>query len=166
MKAFITTGTFQFLKNITKDYPEISFYFMSGDGQTLVFYEHEEKEVFSSGRAYDIVSSLRTIQDEGYVVMNHIPFREEGQPVFEYRLKENAKYMKDITGFITFLLLKPLKNDTYIVLTQWESKADFKRWKDSDSFQQAHKIDSIQSPSYQGKKPLLKTYSMINQDEF
>ena len=36
-------------------------------------------------------------------------------------------------------VLRPLSNDTYVILTMWETEQNFKDWTESRSFENAHK---------------------------
>src|SRR5690625_4718669 len=88
MKAFMTNGTLDVLKSIAKKHPDIDFYYMNSDTSSLAYYEDKARNVFSSGRAYEVLITKGEIQEEGYIVMNNIPVTDEGQPIFEDRFKQ------------------------------------------------------------------------------
>lgn len=96
-------------------------------------------QFFEEGREYEIVDSVGSLQPKGYVVMNNIPVADEGRPVFEDRFKNRAGNVENMEGFQAIRILRPVKGNTYVVLTQWRNAQDFEDWKNSQSFEQAHK---------------------------
>lgn len=167
MDAYMTNGTFDFLKKMKDDHPKINFYYMKGDSSTLVYYEsNDNKNIFTSGRAYETVVVNGELQEEGFVVMNNIPVTDEGVPILEDRFKKRQKTVDSTPGFQAFRLLRPKKGNTYVVLTQWASEDDFENWKNSDQFKKAHKDGGAGSkPAYFPDRPFITSYHMINLDE-
>ena len=45
-------------------------------------------------------------------------------------------------GFVSLEILRPADADRYVVLTHWESEADFEAWTDSEEFRDAHSRDT------------------------
>ena len=70
--------------------------------------------------------------------MNNIPVTEEGRPLLEYRFKNRAGLIESEPGFIAIRVLRPIKSDTYVILTVWQKESDFLKWTNSKSFHQAH----------------------------
>lgn len=74
-----------------------------------------------------------------YVVMNRIPVNTPYREQFEERFTNRAKEVDLMPGFIRNQLLRPVQaNDPYIVLTYWQSQADFENWVNSDAFKKGH----------------------------
>lgn len=165
MNAYMTNGTFDFLKKLRDDYPAINFYYMSGDSSTLVYYEASSKSIFSAGRSYEAIIENGDLQESGFVVMNNIPVTEEGTAVFEDRFKQRQQNVESMPGFQAFRLLRPKKGNTYVVLTQWASEDDFENWKNSDQFKKAHKDGGTKPPAYFADRPFITSYQMINLDD-
>lgn len=165
MKAYMTNGTYQFLKELTKKYPNIHFYFMNSASGSLAYYEGVGKSLFVSGREYEMVIQTGNVLDEGFVIMNNIPVTEEGMPVFENHFKERQGRIDSMPGFQAFRLLRPTKGNVYVVLTQWASKQDFERWKNSDDFAKSHKDQVVKPPAYFADRPFVTQYMMIKEDE-
>src|SRR5699024_6418806 len=139
MQAFMTNGTLELLQSIAEKNPDITFYFMNRDTTTLAYYESNEKNIFASGRAYEVLLSKGNIVQDGFVVMNNIPVTEEGRPVFEDRFRQRQNEVDTMPGFQAFRLLRPVKGNTYVVFTQWASEQDFNNWKNAEQFKKAHK---------------------------
>src|SRR5690625_6991963 len=147
MKAFMTNGTLDVLKSIAKIYQDIYFNYMNSDTISLAYNEDKARNVFSSGRAYEVLITKGEIQEEGYIVMNNIPVTDEGQPIFEDRFKQRQDEVDAMPGFQAFRLLRPLEGNTYVVFTQWASEQDFTNWKNSDQFKESHKGQATKPPA-------------------
>src|SRR5699024_9547160 len=166
MNVFMTKGTFDFLKKLPEKHTNIDFYFMRESGSTLVYYENEKKNIFASGKEYETVTTSGTLQENGYVVMNNIPVADDGMEIFEDKFKQSKQNVESMPGFQAFRLLRPKKGNTYVVMTQWGSEADFENWKNSNQFKQAHKDGGdVKPPAYFLDRPFVTKYQMIDMDE-
>ncbi|WP_405103285.1 antibiotic biosynthesis monooxygenase family protein [Oceanobacillus sp. FSL H7-0719] len=165
MKAYMTTGTIDFLKTLEEKYSGIALRLMYNSEGGLAYYEHVDKTVFQSGRAYEILTAAGEVLETGYIVMNHIPVPEESQPVFEDRFINRQHTVETMPGFQGFRLLKPKRGNTYVVLTQWASVKDFDNWKNSAEFAGAHKKQTTKPPAHFSEKPYVTTYLMYTEEE-
>ena len=165
MKAYMTNGTVDFLAKIADDHPELTFFIMTGPSSTLVYYEDNQKSIFAAGREYEILLNKGNIQEEGFVVMNHIPIADEGKPVFEQGFQRRQHAVESMPGFHAYRLLKPLKGNTYVVLTQWAREKDYNAWKNSEEFSKAHQASSVKQPAYFLEQPFASTYSMYDPEK-
>ncbi|AXI08734.1 antibiotic biosynthesis monooxygenase [Oceanobacillus zhaokaii] len=165
MKAFMTIGTIDFLLKLEGKYRDIQFYFMTNSENGAAYYENSSKNVFSAGREYEVVIETGKLKKEGFIVMNNIPVQEEEQPAFEYRFKNRKNAVDAMPGFEAFRLLRPVKGNTYVVLTQWHSSKDFDNWKNSEQFKQAHKNQSTKPAAYFPERPFVTAYQMYAEDE-
>lgn len=120
---------------------------MQGTQTSQLWHETNGKTVFQSPRKYEVIQSAGNFSDQGFIVCNNIPVSAEGRPVFEYRFKNRAMNADERPGFIAMRVLRPLSNDTYIVMTMWESESDYNRWKNSEAFQKAHTTSYTKKPS-------------------
>ncbi len=72
-------------------------------------------------------------------VSNRIYVNSEYADQFESNFQNRAGLVDNMQGFISNQLLRPVKEgEPYIVLTFWESRADFDAWVQSDAFKQGH----------------------------
>ena len=138
MNIFITYGTIDFMRKLIEKHPSETMIVMNGEGTSLLLHETNGKTVFQTPRRYEVIGSSGDLGEDGYFVFNNIPVTDEGRPVFEHRFKQRAGAIDSEPGFIAFRLLRPLDSSTYIVLTQWENQASFKKWENSAAFEQAH----------------------------
>ncbi|MYL51175.1 antibiotic biosynthesis monooxygenase [Halobacillus litoralis] len=168
MKVSMTNGTLNYLSKLSQQHPEASLFFMQDQDKTVAYYEGEDTSIFEEGRNYETVDHVGTMQSNGYVVMNNIPVSDEGRPVFEDRFKKRAGNVENREGFQAIRILRPLKGNTYVVLTQWRSEQDFEDWKNSKSFDEAHKKSGPQhqkKPSFIDGDAYITKYQMIELEE-
>ncbi|MBI2265719.1 MAG: antibiotic biosynthesis monooxygenase [Armatimonadetes bacterium] len=71
-------------------------------------------------------------------VANRIPVAEGYEAEFEKRFQSRAGLVEGMAGFIRNEVLRPIKGNSYIVLTHWESRETFEAWTKSDAFRLAH----------------------------
>lgn len=161
----MTSGTQDLMEKIVMRHHELKIHLMNSDNSILAYYEKENKNIFKAGRSYEIIVHNGDLEEEGFVVMNHIPLSEEGIPVFEYRFKNHQNDLDNEPGFIAFRLLKPTKGNTYVVLTQWVEEEDYDVWKESDNFSKAHEKQTIKPPAYFTERPFITTYKMGDEEE-
>lgn len=157
----MTTGTYDFLKRLEKKHNEINFYFMNNVNSTLAYYEGNGKSIFVAGRTYEILMKKGNINKKGYVVMNNIPVSEEGKPVFEDRFIKQQQRLDQMSGLRAFRLLKPIKGNTYIVFSQWETEENYILWKESEAFQK----QTAKPPAYFLDRPFITEYVMVKQEK-
>ncbi|BAC13121.1 hypothetical conserved protein [Oceanobacillus iheyensis HTE831] len=164
MKAYMTSGTIDYLLKIQEKYKSIDFFFIISSEGAIAFYESTDDKVFASGREYEVLKSIGNIQEHGYVIMNHIPVSEDSHATFEYRMKHSSSGIEKMPGFQAMRLLKQTDSNMYVVFTQWASKDDFNNWKESDHFKQAHKDQQAKKPGYIMERPFIITGTMYEED--
>lgn len=73
------------------------------------------------------------------VVCNRLLIHPDYAAEFEERFKTREQMVDKMEGFISFQIMRPLKeDDPYVVMTYWESMANFEGWKTSEAFRQQH----------------------------
>ncbi|HLT57089.1 MAG TPA: antibiotic biosynthesis monooxygenase [Bacillota bacterium] len=166
MKGHMTNGTIMFLKKLAEKYKNLDLFLMTGSQGALAYYEHDKKRsIFQAGRSYEIIAESGHLRNAGYVVMNHIPVAEDSKPVFEDNFKKRRQEVDQMPGFLAFRLLRPLKGNTYIVMTQWATETDFENWKKSSAFQKAHDKQAVKQPAYFAERPFATAYWMYKEKE-
>lgn len=164
MNIYMTTGTYEFLKITKEKKPNEKMFLMQSAENSLLLHETNGKTIFNSPRSFEVIDSKGEIQDEGFVVMNNIPVTDEGRPAFEYRFKNRVGLIEKEPGFIAIRVLRPIKSDTYVIFTQWESQIAFKNWQSSSSFQEAHQKPASENVDFNKKifsgSPYVTQYSI------
>lgn len=138
MFIYLTSGTADFMEKLRKKYANEHMIILHGSRNSVLLHETEGKTKFSTPRKFEVIDQIGTIEQRGYFVLNNIPVTDEGRPVFEKRFLTRASTLEKEPGFIAFRLLRPVKSDTYIVLTQWTGPHSYEVWKNSKNFKEAH----------------------------
>ena len=73
------------------------------------------------------------------VVTNRIPVAKGQEAAFEARFAGRAGLVEGRPGCRGFQLLRPVQGDAYLVMTWWDSEADFRAWTESEAFRAAHR---------------------------
>lgn len=71
-------------------------------------------------------------------VMNVVHVKEESREAFERTFLERESRVHRADGFIAFELLRRDRGGEYLVLSSWETRADFDAWLASDLFKASH----------------------------
>lgn len=137
MNVYITTGTHEFLQKLMDRHTDEKMILMQGK-DAMLLHETNGESVFESPRKYEIVDQSGELENKGYVVFNNIPVTDEGRPLFEYRFKNRAGLIEEVPGFTAIRVLRPLKSDTYVIMTLWEDERNFIAWQESEQYKKAH----------------------------
>ena len=74
-----------------------------------------------------------------YVAINVLTVPADGGATLEQRFASRQGSVDSAPGFEHFELLRPLEGTAdYLVYTRWRSEADFRAWRESQSFGQGH----------------------------
>lgn len=105
---------------------------------------------------------------KNFVAINYIRCEEHYQPRFEELFASRAKAIDRMPGFVNMQVLKPLHPEgQYLIVSHWESEANFKAWTSSPEFLEGHKrgFEDIRRAKEEGKTPPMssdfKTYEVI-----
>lgn len=87
---------------------------------------------------------------------NRIYVHAEYADQFEETFRTRAGLVDRMPGFVSNQLLRPVNpGDPYIVLTVWESRAQFETWVRSDAFRQGHaRSGSLPREAFSGPNKL------------
>jgi len=97
-----------------------------------------------------------------FVVMNRFPVNPDYAEQFETRIRNRPRHVEQQPGFIRVQLLRPSRpEEPYIVLTFWESKADFETWVKADTFTEKHAGWRTLSPDVFRGPNKVETFDLI-----
>ncbi|MED3877256.1 MULTISPECIES: antibiotic biosynthesis monooxygenase family protein [Lysinibacillus] len=169
MYIYLTSGTGDFLEQVKNKYSNEHMILIHGEGNSVLIHETEGKTVFATPRKFEVLDSVNDLEEHGFFVFNNIPVTDEGRPVFEHRFLERSRAIENEPGFVAFRLLRPIKSDTYIVMTQWHGPHSFDAWKSSKAYETAHarRDDStgIRQQNIFSAASYVTTYSAIPKEE-
>ena len=134
MKLHLTSGTPEFMKSVKDKYPQENIYILHGAGNSVLIHETTGKSVFQVPRSYEILDSKGQFAEKGYYVLHHIPLSDEGKPIFEFKFSNLSDTVENEPGFHALRVLKPLKSDTYIILTEWSGPSSYEVWQKKNDF--------------------------------
>ncbi len=160
MYIYLTSGTPEFMESLQKKYSKENMIVLYGQSNTVLLHESTKKSVFATPRKYEVVSEINSLDEHGFFVMNHIPVKSESQKLFEDRLLKRVDAIENEPGFISFRLLKPLDDETYIALSEWNGPHSFEAWKASSSYKEAfeNNTDGVDSNNIFTSAPYVKTF--------
>ncbi|MDM5187398.1 antibiotic biosynthesis monooxygenase [Bacillus sp. DX4.1] len=115
-------------------------HFIAKSNEKDMFYKENIEEGVQGSLQYDVLDAVGEFKGQaGFIVCNNISVTEEGRATFENRFQNRAGLIENEPGFQAIRVLRPLTDDTYVILTMWESEQNFKDWQESQSFERAHK---------------------------
>ncbi|MFC5464718.1 antibiotic biosynthesis monooxygenase family protein [Lederbergia graminis] len=152
MFFYITSGTYSFLEKIKEKYSKENMVLMHNLNNAQLIHETPKKSLFQSPRKYTVIDSAGEFTNKGFISCIYIPVRDEDRPVFEYRIENRAQIISREDGFLALRVLRPLKQDTYIVMSMWSNKEAYEKWIESPSFKQSqyksNATNVFSGPSY------------------
>lgn len=134
MNSYITTGTADFLMKLIKKYEEEQMALLFGSGHSLLYHETSGKTVFQVPRKYAIIESTGNIPLKGFAVLHYLPVRDEDQKIFEHELSNRPRKLDSAIGFLALRILRPIKSDTYLIISFWGDKKSYESWKNMEEF--------------------------------
>ena len=99
-----------------------------------------------------------------YIAMNRFKIVSGKESVFENLWISRDSHLKDVSGFVSFNLLKGPSEENFTLYAShsiWDSKEDFWNWTKSEEFRLAHKDAGkhkdlyIGSPDFEGFEKVL-----------
>lgn len=166
MYAFTTSGTLSFLQNLTDAHPRLACFFMNSGNSWLVYYEQEKKKgIFVSGRTYSILHTYGKLEKSGFVTMEHIPVTDDGVDVFKERFQQISSLLEKRKGVQAMRLLKQLKKQEYVVLTQWVTERYETDWRRSPAFEKNDVKKMARLSAYFAARPFTNSYTMLKEEK-
>lgn len=150
------------MESIQEKYSKEEIFLLHGKGNSLLVHETEKKTVFQVPRKFEIVESSGKFAHNGYFVLHNIPISDEGKPVFEYLYTNLTSTLEKEPGFIALRVLKPIKSDVYIILTEWTGPNSFDVWQKSADINFDKLADK---QNFFTSAPYISTYTSIESDE-
>ncbi|MGM9950453.1 MAG: antibiotic biosynthesis monooxygenase family protein [Lysinibacillus sp.] len=149
MNFYLTSGTPEYMERMVNKYGKEGMILLHGGGNSVVMHESPKKSVFATPRRFEVIDGSGTFEQRGFFAMQNVPVMDEARPVFEERLIKAIAHLKNDASLIAYRVLRPIKADVYVVVTQWAGPASFDIWTKSGHFQGglASLLDSSSSPT-------------------
>lgn len=167
-KMYITTGTLEYLHSVKEKYANENMVLLEGGDYAVLLHETDGETVFQEPRHYEVLDAVGELGG-AFAVFNNIPVTDEGRPLFEYRFSQRARLIEKEPGFVAIRVLRPLSNDTYIIMTFWEGKEHFQNWQRSKAYEKAHERREAakqeeQQPTIFPRPSYVTTYTVIREN--
>ncbi|KGR82855.1 antibiotic biosynthesis monooxygenase family protein [Lysinibacillus odysseyi] len=149
MNFYLTSGTPDFMERLVNKHGKENMILLHGGGNSVVMHETTKKSVFATPRSFEVLDGTGTFEQRGFVAMQNVPVMDEARPVFEEQLLKSIAPLKNEPSLIAYRVLRPIKAEIYVVITQWAGPASFDTWTKSHQFQDglAALLDSSSSPT-------------------
>lgn len=164
-KMYITTGTADYLQKVKDMHKNETMLLLESGEDAVLLHETDGETVFKEPRCYEVIDASGELGG-AFVVCNNIPVTDEGRPLFEHRFQQRARLIENEPGFVAIRVLRPLSNDTYVIMTLWEGKEHFEQWQRSNAFAKAHeRRKDEQKPSRKifPRPSYVTTYSVVQE---
>lgn len=165
MKFFLTYGTHHFLKTIyEKHQKKHNIFLLDGEDSSMLIVEKKGRSLFQSGKAYRIDYSDGDFQNATFAVMNNIPVPQGEEDSFRFEAKRRAELLKRQAGCLAVRVLTPVKrNESFIILSMWDSSGDFRRFQNSPEYELKVKTSANPQQLFTGKA-YEKPYSVYREE--
>lgn len=134
MNLYLTAGTLEYLSKIVESNPGESMEILANEDGALLLHETNGKSIFKEPRKYVVLESSGVFGEAGFAAINTLPVTDEGRPLFEFQMKDQAKLIEAEPGLLSIRVLRPLSSQSYLVVTIWEDQESFQSWKSSSSY--------------------------------
>jgi heme oxygenase (mycobilin-producing) len=162
MNMYMTQGTTDYLEQIKISTGSENMHLFTNDFTGLLIHETTGVPFFKEPTKYEVIISEGELNQGCFLVLNYIPVTDEGRPIFEYHYKNKDHPLLEIDGLKACRVLRPLQNNTYVLLTLWESELAYKQWKSTHSY--PHENEHPDKPAYP-QPPYVKTYTTYEDNE-
>lgn len=132
MFFYMTSGTPEFMEKMYVSKRDVGLFLLHGQGNSVLFYETDKKKsIFATPRKFEVLAGRGSFEQRGYFAMENIPVVDEERGVFETAVLKTLKELESDVACIAYRVLRPVKSETYIVVTQWAGPVSYEKWKDS-----------------------------------
>lgn len=140
MNFYIAYGTVDFLAKLHEKYKKENLAAFYNNETAILLHETTKKSIFAAPRKYEVLNGSGNIKDAGFAAFTYVPVTEEGKPLFEYNITQLDSIFQNISGFVAFRTLRPIKSDTFIIESFWVKESFYLDWTHSPEFEQLEQI--------------------------
>lgn len=132
MFFYMTSGTPEYMEKMFEKKRAIGLYLLHGQGNSVLFYETDKKKsIFATPRKFEVLDGRGTFEQRGYFAIENIPVADESRLVFEEEVIKSVASLHNDISSIAFRVLRPIKSEIFLVVTQWAGPVSYEKWKDS-----------------------------------
>lgn len=134
MNFYITSGTSDYMEKLVAKNKKEPLILLHGQGNSVVLHESAKKSVFAVPRKFEVITGAGELEQHGYFVLINMPIVSDDRPVFEKKISDLLETFRSDATVISYRFLRPVKEETYILLTQWTGPASYEQWKTSFTY--------------------------------
>lgn len=134
MNCYLTSGTPEFMEKLIQNNPKEKIFLLHGKGNSVVVHESDKKSIFATPRKFEVIDGGGSFEQRGFWAFHNVPVTDESRPLFEARIVQAIAPLKSDNSLIAYRVLRPIKSEIYVVITQWAGPASFDMWINSVSF--------------------------------
>lgn len=134
MNFYFASGTPEFMETLQTKYAGENMILLHGQGNSILMHETEKKSKFATPRRFEVVEGRGEFEQRGFVAMHNVPVADESKKLFEESVINAIQSLKNNTACIAFRVLRPIKHEMYVIVTQWAGPASFEAWTESANF--------------------------------
>ncbi|MFD2628521.1 antibiotic biosynthesis monooxygenase family protein [Oceanobacillus kapialis] len=109
------------------------------EGEESLFLSNKGNKVYIDEKEYEIIDESGALKEDAIHVFNYVSVNPASRERFEKRFLNRPKLIEKEKGFLSIRVLRPLTDNTFLILTQWETVKAFQDWQGSKAYQHAHK---------------------------
>ncbi|MER1999169.1 MAG: Target of RNAIII-activating protein [Lysinibacillus sp.] len=130
MFFYMTSGTPEFMEKMFADKRDVGLYLLHGQGNSILFYETDKKKsIFATPRKFEVIDGRGRFEQRGYFAIENIPVADEERYVFEEAVVKTVSALHGDLACIAFRVLRPVKSETFLIVTQWAGPVSYEKWK-------------------------------------
>ncbi|MEH7225765.1 antibiotic biosynthesis monooxygenase [Bacillus sp. JJ1566] len=140
MNFYIAYGTVDFLAKLHEKHKKENMAAFYNNETAILLHETTKKSVFAAPRKYEVLTGSGNLNGAGFAAFTYVPVTDEGKPVFEYNVTQMNSLFLNTPGFVAFRTLRPLKNDTFVIVSFWLKESFYLDWTRSPAFEQIEQV--------------------------
>ena len=134
MFFYMTSGTPDYMDRMFHNKRDVGLYLLHGQGNSVLFYETDKKKsVFATPRKFEVIAGRGEFEQRGYFAIENIPVADEERGLFEEAVVKAVTMLQGDVACIAYRVLRPVKAETFLVVTQWSGPVSYEKWKESAS---------------------------------
>lgn len=136
MNFYFASGTPEFMEKLQNKHANDGMILLHGQGNSILMHETEKKSKFATPRRFEVVEGQGQFEQRGFIAMHNVPVADESMRLFEESVIKAIQPLKNTSACIAFRVLRPVKHEMYVIVTQWAGPVSFEMWTESAEFEE------------------------------
>ena len=124
------------METLKTKYANEQMILLHGQGNSILMHETEKKSKFATPRRFEVVEGQGKFEQRGFIAMHNVPVADESKKLFEESVITAIQPLKNNSACVAFRVLRPVKHEMYVIITQWAGPASFEVWTESNDFKE------------------------------